>query len=173
MSAVQVGARVHAKGTLAADGTITLSRLEVQNAHEGNDANANTKAEGTVTALDAGSLTVTPSEGGAPVTFTVPAGLRPLRGRGRRHRRGEGRRERGRLGDAGTARREGHRRPGQLGDQGSSSSGEQGSAGSQGSAGTGDQGGSSSDGSGSTDSGSASTGSGSTGAPHISGGGDD
>ncbi|HKI91852.1 MAG TPA: DUF5666 domain-containing protein, partial [Gaiellaceae bacterium] len=75
VSGVQVGARVDAKGTLAADGTITLARLEVQNAHEGNGANADVKVEGTVSALDAGSLTITSAEGGSPVRFTIPSGF--------------------------------------------------------------------------------------------------
>ncbi len=75
VSGVTVGARVHAKGVLAADGTVTLAKVEVQSPHAGNDANADVEAEGPATAVDAGSLTVQPSDGGAPVVFTVPAGF--------------------------------------------------------------------------------------------------
>ncbi len=93
LPAVQAGTQVHAKGMLAAGGTITLVRLEVQNAHEHGDQGDQgqqgqqgqqgdhgdhsgvVEAEGAVTAFDAHSVTVQPQDGGDPVVFTIPAGL--------------------------------------------------------------------------------------------------
>ena len=75
MPTVQVGDRVHAKGTMASDGTITLTRLETQG-HEGDNGQAaEVEAEGAVTAVSSTSLSVQASEGGAVVVFTVPTGF--------------------------------------------------------------------------------------------------
>ena len=73
------GDRVHARGTLNPDGTITLVKLELQHP-EGGDSGSGTQssdvsAEGAVTGLTTDSLTVQPGDGGAPVVFTVPAGF--------------------------------------------------------------------------------------------------
>jgi hypothetical protein len=73
VSAVQVGDRVHAKGSLQADGSLQLVRLERQNPHEQSGAQE-VEAEGSVTAVDSTSLTIQPKHGSA-VTFVVPAGI--------------------------------------------------------------------------------------------------
>lgn len=74
VSGVQVGDRVHAKGALQPDGSIILVRLELQGSAEGAQHSGRVEAEGPVTALGAGTITIQPEEG-APVVFTVPAGF--------------------------------------------------------------------------------------------------
>ncbi len=76
VSAVAVGDHVHAKGAVQPGGTtITLVRLEVQGGEEHAQQAGEVEAEGTVTALGNGSLTVQPKDGGSPVTFVVPTGF--------------------------------------------------------------------------------------------------
>lgn len=71
VSGVAVGDRVHAKGQLQSDGTMTLVQVHVQQPEQ---SDGGVKAEGTVTALDSSSLTIT-TEHGTAVTFTVPSGF--------------------------------------------------------------------------------------------------
>lgn len=77
LPSLSVGDRVHAKGTVAAGGVVTLVKLELQHPEGGDSGseNGDVKAEGTVTAFSSDSMTVQPSEGGAPVVFAVPAGF--------------------------------------------------------------------------------------------------
>jgi len=71
-----VGDRVHAKGTLGSDGTVTLVKLELQNdGGDGGQQSGEVEAEGSVTALAADSITIQPGDGGTPVVFAVPAGF--------------------------------------------------------------------------------------------------
>ena len=69
-----VGSVVEARGDIE-NGTLTLTRIELKN--ENNDQ-AELEAEGTVTALDTGSITIqTGDDGdtGSPITFTIPDGF--------------------------------------------------------------------------------------------------
>lgn len=65
------GSRVEARGAVV-NSVLTLTRLKLQ-ADEGDSGEIET--EGTVTALDSGSITIQPAENGTPLTFTIPDGF--------------------------------------------------------------------------------------------------
>ncbi|MHB8470846.1 MAG: DUF5666 domain-containing protein, partial [Gaiellaceae bacterium] len=75
LPAVAVGDPVDATGTVGSDGTVTLTSLEVKTGGEQHNQGHEIEAEGAVTAVSAGSLTVQPHDGGTPIVFTVPAGF--------------------------------------------------------------------------------------------------
>jgi hypothetical protein len=76
LGGAQVGDLADAKGTQAADGTITLTELEVQAAETSPPAQGTeVEAEGSITALSSTSVTIQQQEGGASVTFAVPPGF--------------------------------------------------------------------------------------------------
>ena len=65
------GSKVEARGALVG-ATLTLTRLELQT-DESDSSEVET--EGTVTALDANSITIQPAGSGTPLTFAIPAGF--------------------------------------------------------------------------------------------------
>lgn len=65
------GSRVEARGSVV-DNVLTLTRLELQT--DGDDS-GEIETEGTVTALDAGLVTIQPAESGTPLTFAIPDGF--------------------------------------------------------------------------------------------------
>jgi hypothetical protein len=65
------GSKVEARGELV-DTVLTLTRLELQT--DGDDS-GEVETEGTVTALDSGSITIQPAENGTPLTFAIPDGF--------------------------------------------------------------------------------------------------
>jgi hypothetical protein len=71
---LMVGSVVEARGQMAT-GVLTLSRIELKS-KDGDQGEL--EAEGTVTALDSGSITIQTGDGdggGCPITFTVPEGF--------------------------------------------------------------------------------------------------
>ncbi len=71
VSTIAAGDQVHARGTIVSN-VLTLTSVAIQQP-EGEQAN--TELTGTVSAMDATSLSVTPSNGGAPVTYAIPTGI--------------------------------------------------------------------------------------------------
>ena len=65
------GSKVEARGDVE-NSVLTLTRLELQT--DGGDT-GEVETEGTVTALDSGSITIQPAENGTPLTFTIPDGF--------------------------------------------------------------------------------------------------
>lgn len=65
------GSRVDARGDVV-NAVLTLTRLDVQT--NGGDS-SEVETEGTVTALDSGSVTIQPAESGTPLTFAIPNGF--------------------------------------------------------------------------------------------------
>jgi len=65
------GSRVEARGGVV-NTVLTLTRLKLQ-ADE--DDSSEVETEGTVTALDSGSITIQPAEDGTPLTFAIPDGF--------------------------------------------------------------------------------------------------
>jgi len=65
------GSKVEARGAIV-NTVLTLTRLELQTGDE--DA-GEIETEGTVTALDAGSITIQPAGSGTPLTFAIPSGF--------------------------------------------------------------------------------------------------
>lgn len=65
------GSSVEARGEMV-NGVLTLTRIELKNDSEGQ---GELEAEGAVTALDAGSITIQTEDSGSPVTFTIPTGF--------------------------------------------------------------------------------------------------
>jgi hypothetical protein len=65
------GSNVEAGGSVV-NSVLTLAKLELQG--DGGDA-GEVRTEGTVTALDAGSITIQPADSGSPLTFTIPDGF--------------------------------------------------------------------------------------------------
>ncbi len=65
------GSRVKARGEVVSS-VLTLTRLELRT--DDGDSNE-VETEGTVTALDSGSITIQPAEAGTPLTFTIPDGF--------------------------------------------------------------------------------------------------
>jgi hypothetical protein len=65
------GSTVEARGDLVSS-VLTLTRLKLQT--DGSDA-SEIETEGTVTALDSGSITIQPAEHGTPLTFAIPDGF--------------------------------------------------------------------------------------------------
>jgi hypothetical protein len=65
------GSRVEARGAVV--GTVlTLTRLELNTS---GSESGDTETEGTVTALDSGSIRIQPAENGTPLTFAIPVGF--------------------------------------------------------------------------------------------------
>ena len=65
------GSRVEARGAIV-NTVLTLTRLELQT---GADDAGEVETEGTLTALDSGSITIQPAENGTPLTFAIPDGF--------------------------------------------------------------------------------------------------
>jgi hypothetical protein len=65
------GSRVKARGDVVSS-VLTLTRLALKS--DGSDS-GDTETEGTVTALDSGSVTIQPAGGGTPLTFAIPDGF--------------------------------------------------------------------------------------------------
>jgi hypothetical protein len=65
------GSRVEARGTVV-NTVLTLTRLKLQN---DGDNEGEIETEGTVTALDSGSITIQPADSGTPLTFAIPDGF--------------------------------------------------------------------------------------------------
>jgi len=65
------GSKVEARGAVVS-AVLTLTRLQLQTG-EGDSGEVET--EGTVTALDSGSITIQPAESGTPLTFAIPDGF--------------------------------------------------------------------------------------------------
>jgi hypothetical protein len=65
------GSRVEARGDFV-NSILTLSRLQLNS--DGGDS-GQVETEGTVTALDSGSITIQPAENGTPLTFAIPDGF--------------------------------------------------------------------------------------------------
>jgi len=64
------GSTVEARGDVESS-VLTLTRLELQSTGDSGDV----ETEGTVTALDSGSITIQPAEDGTPLTFAIPDGF--------------------------------------------------------------------------------------------------
>jgi hypothetical protein len=65
------GSRVEARGAVVST-VLTLTRLKLQT-DDGDSGEIET--EGTVTALDSGSITIQPAESGTPLVFAIPDGF--------------------------------------------------------------------------------------------------
>jgi hypothetical protein len=74
LSHVVVGDPAAAKGTRAADGTVTLTELKTSHSSGHEPTGSTIKRLGTIGAIGGGTLTVDPEEG-SPVTYTVPDSL--------------------------------------------------------------------------------------------------
>lgn len=70
-SGLTTGSMVEARGDMVG-GVLTLARIELQNDNSGQ---GELEAEGAVTALDTGSITIQTADSGSPVTFTIPDGF--------------------------------------------------------------------------------------------------
>ena len=69
--ALGAGSKVEVRGEVVND-VLTLTGLELQT---GEDESGDVETEGTVTALDAGSITIQPAGDGTPLTFAIPNGF--------------------------------------------------------------------------------------------------
>lgn len=69
-SGLVVGGSVEARGEMVS-GVLTLTRIDLKNDGEGEGL----EAEGAVTALDAGSITIQTADSGSPISFTIPTGF--------------------------------------------------------------------------------------------------
>jgi hypothetical protein len=67
------GSRVEARGEVVSS-VLTLTKLKLKSDGSGDDADE-VETEGTVTALDSGSITIQPARDGTPLTFTIPDGF--------------------------------------------------------------------------------------------------
>jgi Domain of unknown function (DUF5666) len=65
------GSKVEAEGSLV-NGVLTLTKLRLKT---GDGDSGEVETEGTVTALDTGSITIQPAESGTPLTFAIPDGF--------------------------------------------------------------------------------------------------
>ncbi|HLY87227.1 MAG TPA: DUF5666 domain-containing protein [Gaiellaceae bacterium] len=65
-----VGASVEARGEMVSS-VLTLTQIDLKNDGESQGL----EAEGAVTALDAGSITIQTEDSGSPITFTIPTGF--------------------------------------------------------------------------------------------------
>jgi hypothetical protein len=70
-SGLAVGSVVEARGEMV-NGVLTLTRIERKSDDGGQ---SELEAEGAVTALDTGSITIQTADSGSPVTFTIPDGF--------------------------------------------------------------------------------------------------
>jgi hypothetical protein len=70
-SGLVAGSTVEARGEML-NGVLTLTRIELNNE---NGDQAELEAEGAVTALDSGSITIQTADSGSPITFTIPNGF--------------------------------------------------------------------------------------------------
>lgn len=66
------GSKVEARGDMEND-VLTLTKLEMKTGDGEGDGDIET--QGTVTALDSGSITIQPAENGTPLTFAIPDGF--------------------------------------------------------------------------------------------------
>ncbi len=66
------GSKVEARGDVESS-VLTLTKLELSSSGGGDSGEVET--EGTVTALDSGSITIQPAESGTPLTFAIPNGF--------------------------------------------------------------------------------------------------
>jgi hypothetical protein len=77
---VQVGSEVEVVASISGS-TLTLTTIELDGDSAGNDGGSRVddqnqmEAEGFVTALDAGSITIQPGDNASPATFTIPTGF--------------------------------------------------------------------------------------------------
>jgi hypothetical protein len=72
---VAPGSKVEARGDVE-NSVLTLTKLKLKtDGSGGGDDGSEVETEGTVTALDSGSITVQPADNGTPLTFTIPDGF--------------------------------------------------------------------------------------------------